>query len=409
MGRRTSTAWRWTTRLWFLPLLTGCGGGTGEVADPLAVLETWEVQEELRIEHVTGPEDLLTRVGEVRITSGGELVVAQPEDHRVIVYGPEGDLLATAGRQGEGPGEIVTLSYAGLLGETIFTSDGSLRRVSFFTLSGDFLSSRRWVLEGALEMVDGTFLGPRTPAVILGDDTALIEPNHGYQFPEGEGELEYEVPIFRVDGEGSILDTVAHRQVEIRWTTIRQDEEESLLWSPFSDVPMVKFGPDRSGVVFVERRVAKEPGDAAFTVGRNDPRGDRVAIRTFPYRPVPMPDEAVRRAAEAERERRAARREDWPSASEIEAAYRRAGFVPRFLSPVSELVPAGEGTVWLRREDIIVADLVTWNVLAPDLEPLGQVHLPARFTVSDAAGDVLVGVELDAFDEPRVLKYRVIR
>jgi hypothetical protein len=121
-----------------------------------------------------------------------------------------------------------------------------------------------------------------------------------------------------------------------------------------------------------------------------------------------MPDEVVRRATEAERERRAARREDWPSASEIEAAYRRAGFVPRFLSPVSELVPAGDGTVWLRREDI-VADLVTWNVLAPDLEPLGRVQLPARFTVSDAAGDVLVGVELDALDEPRVLKYRVIR
>jgi hypothetical protein len=30
-------------------------------------------------------------------------------------------------------------------------------------------------------------------------------------------------------------------------------------------------------------------------------------------------------------------------------------------------------------------------------------------TVSDAAGDVIVGVELNAFDEPRILKYRITR
>ena len=397
-----------TAGLWLLLFLTACGGGTREFADPLAALDSWELREELRIQQVGGPQDLLTRVGEVRIAPSGELVVAQPMDSRVVVYGPDGDLLTTVGRPGEGPGEVGTLSYAGLLGDTVFTSDGRLRRVSFFTLGGELLSSRRWVLEGEMEMVDGTFLGPRTPAVILDDDTALIEPNHGYQFPEGEGELAYEVPIYRVDGEGGILDTVAHRRVEIRWTTIAHDGEESLLWSPFSDRPLVELAPDRSGVVSAERRVPEEPANAVFTVARVDPRGERVAIRSFPYGPVAIADAVVRRAAEAENERRAARGPGGPSVSEIEAAYRRAGFVPRFLPPVSELVPAGDGTVWLRREDV-AADLVTWDVLSPDLEPLGRVHLPARFTVSDVAGNVLVGVELDAFDEPRILQYRIIR
>lgn len=392
------------TLLAFLP---ACGDFTPSAEDPDAGLERWIAEAELRIGSADGPGPLLTQVGGVRIAGDGRLVVSQPQDREILVFDGDGELLAVAGGAGEGPGELGSISSLGLDGDSIFVTDNSRRGLSFFSLDGTFLSERGWVLDADQEFrPDGSMFFPVAPHVLLDDGSALVRPGAGYAFPEeDEGSEHYRWPLLRIDRAGRPLDTVGSFEQKLSWIRMAGLPGPGMLWDPFTDHPLVELAPDGTGAVFVRRGIAGDAGSGTVVVGRLGPRGDTLATGSFAYRPVPIPDERLRRyAAET-----AARGDDEASPlspSDVERALRRSGMVPAFLPPVNRIVPTSDGSLWLQREDM-GADTVAWDVLDAALDGRRRVVFPAGFTVHDAAGDVVVGVELDAFDVPSVVRYRL--
>ena len=156
--------------------------------------------------------------------------------------------------------------------------------------------------------------------------------------------------------------------------------------------------------MIVERDAALDTEPSAFRVTLINPARDTVFSTSLAYQPIAMPDAAVRRATEnvqvVPRDH-----ENQPSASQIAQTLRNEGLIPETLTPVTELAVGQDGSTWLRRED--AGDSVLWNVLGPDGRPLGALRLPRSQTVMAASGDVMAAVELDEFDVPYVLRYRI--
>lgn len=139
-----------------------------------------------------------------------------------------------------------------------------------------------------------------------------------------------------------------------------------------------------------------------------DASGDTVQSRVYPYRPIPMTDAAIRHDAEQDHERSSRPGRTPPSVDVIERALRDADCLPPTFPPVSAIVAAQDGTIWLRREEV-PGDSVAWNVLDRDGRMIGALRLPSGQEVVAARGDIMAAVERDAFDVPYVVRYRLSR
>ena len=89
------------------------------------------------------------------VTAGpeGELVLTEPDDGRIHVFGADGRLRDVVGRRGEGPGEFMFPAGGRLLaGGEVVASDMLLGRTTFLPLSGD---ADPEVVQGPLPMTMG--------------------------------------------------------------------------------------------------------------------------------------------------------------------------------------------------------------------------------------------------------------
>ena len=102
--------------------------------------EGWTISDDplLEVGAVDGPAEYLLDgvVGVVRLSDGG-VVVGQWTSGELRRYDRDGTFVWRAGREGEGPGEHVFMSFVGLLpGDSVVTYDGALGRVQVFAPDG---------------------------------------------------------------------------------------------------------------------------------------------------------------------------------------------------------------------------------------------------------------------------------
>lgn len=121
--------------LWVLPPIA---------AQSVADLPRWQYTSQVV---VGGEENGLTRVGSAVTLGDGSLVFTQPDDGTLIWLDPEGQVLRTVGRRGEGPGEFRVVSLVGVAGDTVWASDGVARRVTLFGKDGTFLNTLPFPVE----------------------------------------------------------------------------------------------------------------------------------------------------------------------------------------------------------------------------------------------------------------------
>ena len=83
---------------------------------------------------------LYTILSAVRLDDG-RIVLADGSRQQLRFYSPDGDLLQTVGRKGEGPGEFDFLIWVGACGDSLYTRDGGLGRLSVFDTAGVYARS----------------------------------------------------------------------------------------------------------------------------------------------------------------------------------------------------------------------------------------------------------------------------
>lgn len=78
--------------------------------------------------------ELLHRVGGAVVLGNGSIVVSDAGNRRLLVLDPTGKVLATLGRQGDGPGEFQSIGAISAIGDTVVAFDGSLHRGTVWVL-----------------------------------------------------------------------------------------------------------------------------------------------------------------------------------------------------------------------------------------------------------------------------------
>ncbi len=330
--------------------------------------------EEVRIGSLDDPDESLTSVAHLFLTPWDQVLIAQPQDQTVRVHDARtGRLIRRLGRSGEGPGEFRNPNWIGLLGDSLWVNDGSLRRVTFFDRDGTHLGDR-------------PYPDPPDVAAPLRAGFGLLTEDGGALYVTSSREGERPLPMLVVDPEGEET-VIGERSGLPRFTTVSASNGSFQLqgrrfwtrttWSP---------DPQGRSVVFGEREAADAPGQATYGVARVSITGDTLFARQVPYDPVPIPQAVL---------------DSLPESTPEE--YR-----PRYYPPVSAVVAGRDGTTWVARE-VTSSDTRRWDVFDASGEQIGVLDAPADLEIHDATTDRVWAVVFDEFDVPYVVRLPVQR
>lgn len=368
--QRIDTAAIWTVRsLLFAAVLPIGGAAQGP--------PQWRLREELRLsESLTGGVTF-TRVAAIVPRPDGSFYVVDSGEKSIRLFGPDGRLLKSIGREGAGPGEFRVLSAAGTRADTLWAMDSRLRRVSFFSPEGNFLRSNsipalpssRSIFQAIVE--DACIIQLMTFVTVSGT-------NHGS-----------DNAVVRLGLTGSV-DTIASLRFGVGDWLHRGEGPTPfavMLPNPFNDGSL--FDADSKGQHFtIVHRVVRSNQPSQFEVVRIDATGSTLWRRAFAYTPMHMSAAVKDSVARA--------RGIGPTAR-----------FPNHMPPVSRVLTGEDGTVWLRREELRPDRMSEWNVLDATGRLIGRFETRRPVHLLAASAHSVYAAVLDEMDVPLVIRYAV--
>lgn len=355
-------------------------------AGAIAAAERWSLSERPVVEvgGADGGSDALYAVREGFLRSEGGYVVGNAGHPNIHIYSADGTLHATAGRPGEGPGELRSLQLVDALeADSIVAYDPGLRRFSVFDPGGGFVRSTR--------LDAPSFAGhPFPQGVWAAKDRTLL----GYSRAVGAPGVT-----------GAYLDSATYVA-----TALDGSEVDSIGRFPSSEMVALVEGSSVTGSpVPFGRRAGLALSRTGFWFGASDRWTlehrsidgtlQRVVRLERPLRPVTSD------ALDRMRERRLERVGD-QLRPRMERAFE--------LAPRRETMPAydrihvaGDGDLWVREYTPPWAESASWIVFAEDGRVRATVETPASFELLDVRGDRALIVRRDELDVEYVGIYSV--
>lgn len=360
--------------------------------------DTWRLSPEPVLE-VGGPgtpaDELFTRIAGAARLEDGRYVVADAGELRLSVYGPDGELDATIGSEGQGPGEFRSISGLWTAGDTIGVWDSRLRRLTWFLPDGEVLRTAKIGTEGG-DIPAGAgspdmFLG------VFGDGRiglAGLRPTRS-----GEGELLPDRMVFGVfDASGRFRKLLGHATGMVR--SFGRRGGGPIAFSPYPWAAVVRdsllYTDGLRGEVLFYDPAAPDSG----VVRRLTVEGSEIGL-----------DEA-RDAVEGALEGASERRRRMASLSRTDVT---AGRVPAH----GRMLADDEGRLWLKTYDPTTDPLVVgggrfrtggeWTIVETDGTVVGRLDMPDHVAPVAVAGDELLGVARNELDVERFVVHRILR
>lgn len=370
--------------------------------------EEWTVAHELTFGDMDDPVYSFGPVRDMAIGPGGRIHTAHSQELLIHRWTGSGELDATFGGRGEGPGEFSALSSIGFLGDTLWALDPRGFRVTYFDTAGTVLRSMPLQVDVRGQR-DDPHVGRPRPMHLLPDGTF-----YGMQsslFPQIAGRDSMPVLHLHLDADARILDTIlvqamrrtdvlAVRSAQGRWLTGSQ---------PFADGPLTAVEPSLGTLVVVERPAYTREGPAQLRVIRLSMTGDTVFRRDVAYEPVPLEAATVERVITGlvnrwEEGQGAAGEMSSEALTELA---REALYTPDYHPPVARVVVGRDGTIWLRG---VLAEegRVEWRVLDRRGEPLGRFRLRAPLRIFVADQEAVWGVQRSPSGVEYVRMFRIV-
>jgi len=378
-----------------------CEGRTGQGEEPIEVRE-WRAVEELRLGSPEGSGGALTRLGNLLALPDGGLLVLQPAEQEVRVYGADGALVRRLGGAGQGAGQFTLPGRVGWWGsamDTLWISDLGRRGVTLFSLEGAFAGTL------AMPFVEhDSVFTVNQPSAVLPDGTALALAGYSPRVPDWQDFplLCYDLAGGRVESEVVRLDRSA--SVSILW----QGEGVTTAVHPLPDAPIVAYAPDASRIVLVDRSVTGAGPLGRIGVVALSASGDTLWARSFDYEPQPIA-EARLDSIYADRIaslQQVTRLLGSLSDADAESAFRASVELPRHQPPVQSVMVGTDGWIWLKLASSAAAPEHWWVLDAEGRQRANLTHERALDVRAVGAG-VFWAAEVDGGGRPQLVRYRV--
>lgn len=333
------------------------------------------------------------------LSDGTVLLGGQTE---VLVFDRDGSYRREIGRAGEGPGEFRWLDGLGAHGDTVWTSDPLLGRVTRFFPDGS-------LLETVTPDVPGQAAGQRLRLAPDGSIVGSPLPLNGVSGdPSGRGRVLW----WRWHANEGLLDSLVASEVWHEHMLLRPSGRTggvARLQQPFSERAPVAFGGTER-YALAARAVVEADDEALIVVERYHFDGRRDTSVALRYRPRHLTaaavDSVVYELGRQNSTRPGSRVQAARPTQEIARQLREAIHVPRYYPPLNDLIQGSAGAIWIGRERSASRE-ANW-VLATESE--GAL---ARITLADyqrpllATADYVWLLEASMFDLPRIVKYRI--
>ncbi len=250
-----------------------------------------------------------------------------------------------------------------------------------------------------------------TPIALLGDGNILASGAvRARSLAGGAGMVgAMSVPTLLMTRTGKLLKTVLQTNLLVRQMhipVIVNGRSASLFaQQPFNDDPLMQVAHDGSAIVVVDRRPESRWIAEAFRVTRISPSGDTLFSRQFRYVPHLIDDAAFERAVKT-----TARNALPPSLKgEVsEEDIRRELYRPESHAPVQALVLGEYGSIWLRCDAAVTAQMIKYLVLDGSGNVAGEAHLAEAQQIIAASSNRVWATGASSEGQP-ILVWYVIR
>jgi hypothetical protein len=366
-------------------LASGCRGDS--LAD---IPHEWRLHEVARVGAIDRGDYALPDVAALAVSSSGVIYVASRMDSSIRLFDESGSYITTLGGRGRGPGEFDWLYQIGVRGDTLWAADMQLRRLTFFDIStGDVVRVDERV--GHLAYVEPH----RIPML------RAIAPNGAHVlFPavlSRWAQRDTVVPLIVFDAERATAVTLGHVTVPHPSITIAEGSRRTYIAQPFDDRTLYGVSPAGDKVVFVDRSESELP-PSRYRVASVNISGDTAWSRTYRVTPTEISEAAID----------AARKRVRGAAGPAERQAMAGLHIPDHHPPVTAVVVADDGAIWLRGQDTR-ADSVTWTILSEEGAEAGRVKSSSRWQPRVIRGRRVYGVETGEMDVPYVSVHELHR
>jgi hypothetical protein len=356
------------------------------------------------------PELEFQNIGAIAVHNDGTLYIADGGSRTIRVFDRNGKFIRKWGRRGNGPGEFSFVSALLLHGDTVFTIDRQLQRVTTFTREGAVLATWR---TGPRNLNQANPLAPvptgwwihasTTPPELLKDPKA--------------GEVRQLTARFGISpkldiGPDSLRTIVSYESQ--RWIGYLAEGRMAQANPLFEPVP--DNAADHRGLLYVSR-------GSPYRIDVYDVTGKLVRSLARRHDPVPVTSVMINRYRTM-----AGRYYDTISAANMiqpqfrkEARAQSVGRAdlptPATIPPLGDLFVSAGGVVWVLRIDQYAQPVDTyfdrssrqprnWDVFDEGGAFIGTAQTPAKFTLRAVTEREIVGVERDELDVQYVVRYR---
>ena len=352
----------------------------------------WTLEHELSIGDESSPEYALTRVQSIRVDAEGSMYVVHPQDGTIRVFNADGEFLRYIGRRGTGPGEFDRLLQAGIRGDTVWAADAtSLAR---FTLDGELIRD-----DPIRYATPNQQFRPSSIDFVLSDGTYAVVPSW---IPSiNEADWPTAIPMYAIDTAGVMTHQIGTFDLEPLRMFRMPDGTNGMAFVPFLLLFPYSRAPDGSSIVFVHQSAAESDAAATFRVVKVTFSGDTLFSRDVPYQPILVQQAAkdsVLSAVTGEGDNR--------RPADVVKARMDAAPIPEYYPPVKSILQGNDGSTWLQMQG---SPTGAWLVLGTDGIPLAQAEAPVALQIHAVTQDHIWGVELDAYDVPTIVRYRIVR
>jgi len=331
-------------------------------------------------------------VTDVLIGKDGAIYVRQEETANISAFTASGEFVRTIGLRGTAPGRFLGAGLLGWVGDTLWSTDYTTRRIEYYHPTGrHFRSHVAWV------PLDGPFL-PQLLGPTLADGSVLAVPT---TIPEKFSRMAPadSLPLLRLR-RGSLpgnADTIAILSIRHTYGMAKRQTPQGVrqfeFQQPLSDDPIVAIARNGEAFVIVDRRVSAGT-KGFFRVTKFSSQARKQFGVRLAYSPIAITPSLLNTLI--------------PDSVRLRAILEQGAlFVPTHQPPISAAFVARDGKVWIRGP--LETDSTTkWIVLDENGRMEKNVRADSRLQLLEADGAIVWVVQNARSRKPVISRYRLI-